>query len=91
MRLSIIAFSLAVGLIYGAAVLVVALANLIWPDYGLAFLQLAASVYPGYHPDQSIASVITGTCYALVDGTVCGVVFAWLYNLLASRFDRRAS
>ena len=74
---------LTAGLLWGAAILIVASANLIWPGYGRAFLELAASVYPGYQPSSGIGSVLTGTFYGLVDGTIAGAVFAWLYNRLA--------
>src|SRR6267378_4286656 len=50
MRFNAIALSATVALFWGAAILVVASANLIWPTYGRAFLELAASIYPGYHP-----------------------------------------
>jgi hypothetical protein len=85
MRFDVIALALTVGLFCGAAILIVASANLIWPNYGRAFLDLAASVYPGYHPGSGIGSVITGTLYGLVDGAIGGVVFGWLYNRLAHR------
>jgi hypothetical protein len=85
MRLNVTALALTVGLFCGAAILIVASANLIWPSYGRTFLDLAASVYPGYHPSSGIGSVITGTLYGLVDGAIGGVVFGWLYNLLAQR------
>lgn len=83
MKLSVTAMALTAGLFWGAAMLIVAAANLIWPGYGRAFLDLAASVYPGYRPASGVGSVITGTLYALVDGAVGGLVFAWLYNLLS--------
>lgn len=83
MRFNITAFALTVGLLWGLAMLVVAAANLIWPDYGRAFLEVIASVYPGYHPGTGIGSVITGTLYGLVDGAIGGLVFAWIYNLFA--------
>ena len=85
MRLSIKAMGLAFGLIWGGCLLVVGAANLIWPGYGQAFLQLCASIYPGYRPGTGIGSVVTGTIYALLDGGVGGAVFAWLYNLFAGR------
>lgn len=65
--------------------LVVALANLAWSEYCRTFLELAASIYPGYRPGAGIGSVITGTLYGLVDGTIGGAIFAWLYNLLVPR------
>ncbi len=85
MRLNVTALALTFGLFCGAAILIVASANLVWPSYGGAFLDLAASVYPGYHPSSGIGSVITGTLYGLVDGAIGGAVFGWLYNLLAQR------
>ena len=85
MRLSVIAVASTAGLFWGGAILVVASANLIWPSYGRAFLELAASLYPGYQPGAGRGSIITGTLYGLVDGAVSGAVFAWLYNVLAQR------
>ena len=83
MRFSVIPLALTLGVFWGAAILIVAVANLIWPNYGRAFLDLAASIYPGYHPDSGLASVITVTLYGLVDGAVGGAVFACLYNFVA--------
>jgi hypothetical protein len=83
MKFNITALALTAGLIWGGAILAVGLANLAWPGYGRAFLDLMASIYPGYRPGTGIGSVITGTLYALVDGSIGGVVFGWLYNLLA--------
>jgi hypothetical protein len=37
MRLSITAMSMAFGILWGACILVVAVANMIWPSYGQAF------------------------------------------------------
>ncbi len=66
--------------IFSAALLfLMGLAHLIWPGYGTAFLELAASVYPGYEVG-GFGSVIVGTLYAAVDGAICGAIFAWLYN-----------
>ena len=91
MRFNITALSLTAGLFCGAWILVVGSANLIWPSYGRAFLEIAASIYPGYHPGPAIGSVITGTLYALVDGVVAGAVFGWFYNLLSRRFPGGAA
>ena len=82
MRLNVTAFGLTAGLLWGAALLVVALANLIWPGYGRAFLDVTGSLYPGYHPGTGAGSAVVGALYGLVDGLIGGAVFAWLYNLL---------
>jgi hypothetical protein len=85
MRFNIVALAITAGIFWGAALLLVSLANLVWPAYGAAFLDVTASVYPGYQPGTGIGSVITGTLYALVDGAVAGAIFAWLYNFAAGR------
>ena len=85
MKFNVTALALTAGLVWGAAILVVGSANVMWPGYGGAFLDLAASVYPGYHPGAAFGSVVTGTLYGLVDGAIGGAVFGWLYNLLSRR------
>src|SRR5258708_33860719 len=85
MRLNITAMSMASGLLWGVSILIVAAANMIWPSYGQAFLQLCGSIFPGYRPGTGMGSVVTGTIYALVDGVSGGAIFGWLYNLFAAR------
>ena len=85
MKFDVKALALTAGLFWGVAILIVALANLIWPPYGRAFLDLSASIYPGYRPGTGFGSVITGTLYALVDGAICGALFAWIYNLFCPK------
>ncbi|MGB8435099.1 MAG: hypothetical protein WCE38_12640 [Burkholderiales bacterium] len=82
MKLNITALTLTGGLFWGMAIFIVAVANLIWPSYGRTVLDLAASIYPGYHPGAGVGSVVTGTLYAVVDGAIAGAIFGWLYNLL---------
>ena len=57
--------------------------NMIWPTYGQAFLEMMASVYPGYAANGSAAQVIIGTVYGVVDGAIAEAIFAWLYNRVA--------
>jgi len=83
MRFNVSALSLAIGIFWGLSMLIVSLANVIWPSYGRAFLDLVASIYPGYRAGPSVGQVITGTLYGFVDGGIGGLIFAWLYNLLA--------
>jgi hypothetical protein len=80
MKLSVKGLALASGILWGVAMLGMGLANLIWSSYGQQFLQLMASVYPGYHATRSVGEVIVGTLYGVVDGFIGGAVFAWLYN-----------
>ena len=81
MKLSVCALATAAALIWGGVILLVGVANLIWPPYGQALLELIASIYPGYHASGSIGDVLVGTLYAMLDGALGGLIFALLYNL----------
>lgn len=83
MLLNVKALAGAFGILWGVCLLVVGVANTIWPSYGQALLQLCASIYPGYHPGTGVLSVVIGTVYAAVDGYVGGAIFGGLYNFLA--------
>ena len=83
MRFSVKGLAVAGGIGWGGSVLLVGLLNLVWPSYGVAFLDLASSIYPGYESMSGFGGVIVGTLYALVDGAIAGAIFAWLYNLAA--------
>ena len=81
-RLNIRAMTFGLGILWGATVLVTGLANHIWPGYGMGFMQLLASVYPGYKASGSLGDLFAGVVYALVGGALFGLVLAWLYNRL---------
>jgi hypothetical protein len=80
MKLSVKGLALASAILWGTAMLSMGLANLIWSNYAQQFLQLMASVYPGYHTSRSFTDVVVGTLYGAADGLAGGAVFAWLYN-----------
>ncbi|MBD3646786.1 MAG: hypothetical protein HUJ31_04885 [Pseudomonadales bacterium] len=81
MKLNIKAMAIAFGIVWGGVILIVGVANMISPDYGVAFLEMAASIYPGYEVTGSLGQVIVASLYGLVDGAIGGAVFAFLYNL----------
>jgi hypothetical protein len=82
MKLSIKRFALSCSILWGLAIFIVSSANMIWPNYGVAFLNVFASIYPGYAAMQGIGSIVVGTLYALVDAAIAGAIFAWIYNSL---------
>ena len=84
-RINVKALALAVAAPWGLLVLVVALGNLGLPSYGQAFLDVAASIYPGYRADPTVPQVLLVAFYAAIDGAIAGLVVAWLYNRLAGR------
>ena len=83
MSLNIKALTVAGTVLIGGCVLVVGILNLIFPSYGVAFLELGAAVYPGYQGPSGFGSVIVVTLYALLEGAVGGVILAWVYNAVA--------
>lgn len=83
MKLNVAALSIAGSILWGASVFLVTLANLAVPDYGVAFLNLVAALYPGYHVGAGFGALLIGTAYALVDGAIGGALLGWLYNLVA--------
>jgi hypothetical protein len=81
MKLSVIRFGCAVASIWALAVFLVGLGNLLWPSYGVKFLEMIDSIYPGYHFGMwGLGGVIVATLYAVIDAWVFGVIFALLYN-----------
>jgi len=86
MRFSLRAITIAGGLVWGGAILLVGLMNLARPGYGLDFLQMTSSVYPWFHASHTLRSVVIGTLDGFVDGGIAAFLFAWLYNTIAGRF-----
>lgn len=83
MRLNQLALAYASAALCGGGVLFIGLINLGAPEYGARWLELLASVYPGYHAERTLPGVLVGTGYALVKGGALGWLFGWLYNRLA--------
>jgi hypothetical protein len=68
----------------------IGVAEFFWPAYGRAFLELAASIYPGYDAGHSLGQVLLGAGYGFVDGAVGGFLLAWIHNLVATATRSRA-
>ena len=83
MSLNIKAMVLTIGAAWGGCFLFIGLANLLVETYGLAFLELGASIYPGYNGPAGFGSVIVVTLYATLDGAVVGAILAWIYNFFS--------
>jgi hypothetical protein len=82
MKLNVKAFALTCGIVWGLG-----LFALTW--WVIAFdgatgdLTFIGRVYRGY--SISAMGSIAGLIWALVDGLVGGAIFAWLYNIIATR------
>ena len=78
MKLSIKGMALACAIIWSLLILLVTLLNMITGTYGEDFVFAMSSVYLGY--DSTFIGLIVGIIWAIVDGAIGGVIFAWLYN-----------
>lgn len=85
MRLSVKAAAAAFGVLYGATALLVTSANLVWPNYAVAFLTFQESIHPGFHIGSGFGGVILETLYGLLCGAIFGAVLAWLYNRIVGK------
>ncbi len=86
MKLDVIRFGCAVSAVWGVCVFFVGLANLLWPTYGIEFLKIIDSIYPGYHFGLwGFGGVIVAAMYAAIDGWIVGAVFALFYNFITRK------
>jgi len=82
MKISVLRLGIALGVVWAFLTLLAGVANLIWPNYAVLFLELLDSIYPGYHFGQwGFGGIVVAVFYALIDGFICGVLVAWVYNL----------
>ncbi len=80
--LSVKNFALTCGLMWGGGLCVISIIQFISPSYGVAFLDVMESVYPGYQGMEGAVGAMVILLYGLLDGVVAGGIFAWLYNKL---------
>ena len=66
------------------------LLNAVLPPYGAEFLRVMSSVYPFYAAAPTIAGVLVGTIWGIVDGAVAGFLLSLLYNWFLSRMHTSA-
>ena len=88
-QISVKVMTLVTAILWGGCLLFVGLVNLAAPAYGLDFLHMMSSVYPGFHTTHTVAEVILGTVYGFVDGAIAGCLFALLYNWIKGMSTHR--
>ena len=89
MKLNVKALASAFGVIWGLlGMLLTGLIRLAWPDYGQAFMDVMASLFPGIDSAATLKNALYGALYGLVDGAIVGALFAWAYNYNVARFTR---
>ena len=85
MKFNVKAFALTCGLYFGIGMFLVTW-WLIILEGATGAATFIGRVYPGYC--ISIAGSFIGLAYGFVDGLIGGAIFAWLYNLISSRFNK---
>ena len=86
MRLNVKALACSFALLWGGGVmLLVGLCNMCCDGYGQPFLDLIASIYPGYEATGTFGQFFIGVGYGVLDGFIGGAVLAWVYNLFVPR------
>ena len=70
------------GLLWAVLLFFTTLAGVYW-NYGIAFLNVIASIYPGY--SISLAGSIIGLIYGFIDVFVGVYIFAWVYKKVAKK------
>lgn len=88
MKLNVKAFALSCGLIWGLGLFVLTWWIIAF-DGASGERTLIGQLYRGY--TISPAGSVIGLVWAFLDGWVGGLVFAWLYNLIAGRNPGRQS
>jgi hypothetical protein len=75
------AFALTCGILWALAALVFAILAMQF-SYGTALVNALGTVYIGY--EATVTGALVGAVWGFVDAGIGGLVFAWLYNKLAS-------
>jgi len=85
-KLSPKVLALTFGVFWAASIFFVDVINQFFAaGYGQNFLDLVASIYPGYASGGGLKGLVVGTFYGFVDGLVGGFIFAWVYNFISDK------
>ncbi len=82
MKLKPLALGIALGSVWGSLLFITTWLSY-YTGYGKLFLEvLAQSIYPGY--TISPLGSLLGLFYGFLDGFVCAVIIAWIYNKIST-------
>ncbi len=84
MRLHVLAFALAAGIMWAVQFILVTAYHLVFGRAD-AWVQVLADLYPGYSP--TITGMLIGAALGFVDAVAFCAIVVWLYNLLAARLE----
>ncbi len=84
MKFNIAAAAITGGIGFAIALGLTGILNMLVDGYGSIFLEMIASVYPGYKATGTAGDLVIGCFYAATDGIIAGGGLALLYNLTSS-------
>jgi len=84
MKLNPYAAALSLAAVCGSWLLIMGSIHLRNPAFGNEFLSMFSGLHPGFHMDRTLGDLLVGIGYAMMDGAVVGLLFAWLYNRVLS-------
>ena len=87
MKLNVTALALSFGLVWGLGLFILTWWIIAF-DGATGEVTMIGRVYRGYNISP-MGSVI-GLIWGFIDGLIGGAIFAWLYNLIASRMPGRS-
>ncbi|MBN1502681.1 bacteriophage holin [Candidatus Woesearchaeota archaeon] len=85
MKLNIKAFALACGATFGAYMFLLGIAAGF--GWGNKVVEVLASMYVGFVP--GVAGGLIGGIWGFIDGAIGGAIFAWLYNLILKKLEKK--
>ncbi len=88
MKLNVLALGLACGLIWGLGLFIITWWIIAFDGQQPGETTFIGQIYRGY--EITTMGSLLGLLWGFFDGLVGGMIFAWLYNLLATRLGRQA-
>ena len=84
MKINVKAFALTAGIFWGLALLIFTWWIMIF-DGAQGYVPFVSQIYRGY--EISIPGSFIGLACGLVDGTIVGALFAWVYNYFQGKMS----
>lgn len=88
MKLNVKAFALTCGVVWGLGLFLLTWWIILF-DGATGEITTIGRIYRGFNISP-VGSLI-GLIWALIDGTIGGAIFAWLYNLVAARIPNKTA
>jgi hypothetical protein len=80
----------AAGFGWALTLAVVGVLNILFPGYAADYLKIVSALFPWYKATGTTADLVIGVVAAFIDGLICGLIFALLYNLFTGKGKKAA-